>query len=181
MVTKTIKIDNNSGSIEFENIKDIKNKPIKTTERKDRRVYINQIFDKGSIFGPNCIFIICEFGNNCDLGAGSKFINRCNFGNKCVFGGACEFDELATFSNNCKFNRVCSFKKFCKFGEFCEFNEGCKFDKHTEFKAHCIFNKLCKFRLSCLFDKTCDRQKPYWLETEWIDKIPKPVWETIIE
>ena len=60
------------GEISWQNIP-----PVKITEKADRKIYVNQHFAEGSIFGRYCIFVKCKFNAHCEFGA------RCEFGAGC--------------------------------------------------------------------------------------------------
>jgi len=53
-------------------------------DKSRKKIFYNQKFADGSVFGENCVFIKCEFGSYCDFGT------DCEFGSYCKFGTDCE-------------------------------------------------------------------------------------------
>jgi len=108
-------IDNNTSLVEsYVAVCNLDKPKIKTTERKNNQIYVNQIFDDKSVFGSNCVFIKCKFGSGC------KFDSFCKFGSYCRFGSDCEF------GSSCKFGSYCRFGSDCEFGSSCEFGSNCR-------------------------------------------------------
>lgn len=81
------KIDNNTSLVDsYKLVCALKEdqERIKTTEKKNRQIYVNQIFANKSIFGNKCVFIKCKFGSDCE------FSSFCKFGSGCEFSSGCK-------------------------------------------------------------------------------------------
>ena len=63
---------------------------IKTTKKKNKQVYVNQVFADNSLFGGECVFIKCKFGSSCEFGSYCKFDSSCEFNSGCKFGSGCK-------------------------------------------------------------------------------------------
>jgi len=97
-IKKDYKIDNNTSLVDsYKFVSELSDSQIKikTTEKRDKQIYVNEIFADESVFGSDCIFIKCKFGSDCE------------------------------FDSDCVFDSYCVFKPYCRFGSNCEFNSNC--------------------------------------------------------
>jgi acetyltransferase-like isoleucine patch superfamily enzyme len=100
-------------------------RPLVFVDKKlNTRIFVNQNFASGSVFGSNCVFIKCLFGSNCTFGKNSLFSGYCEFGPNCNFG------YIARFGSNCKFGPHCTFGAGSMFGLDCEYGPGCLFAEY---------------------------------------------------
>ena len=66
------RIDNNSSLVEtYKYVCSLpqNQEKIKTTENKEKQIYVNKVFADGSVFGRECIFIKCKFSSYCKFGS----------------------------------------------------------------------------------------------------------------
>ena len=61
--------------------------PIK--DNPEKKIFVNQKFADGSVFGNDCVFIRCKFGSYCEFGSVCEFGSYCEFGSHCKFGYCC--------------------------------------------------------------------------------------------
>ena len=109
-ITEDFEINNDSAVCDYKHNYRLEDnqKKIKTTIRKSKQVYVNQVFAEHSVFGDSCVFIKCRFGSYCE------------------FGADCEFDSCSKFGSYCDFGSYSKFGPYCEFGSSCKFGPGCK-------------------------------------------------------